>query len=466
MDKDLKEIEKLVIGDLWANNGTYNNVATVCDSYGSAFPGTISEVQHRKFLEAKFKEYGLGNVNVEPFKYLGWLRGNLCKLEVLEPVTRELEAVSLPGSPSTPPEGVEGEVCNVGWGTLEDFEDKSKELQGRIALVKSGGPPGRALYRIAQYIKSVEKGASAFIFMNSVPGQLITTGVIWAGRGRKRYDIPAVGVSLENGSYILRQIAKGGAKVKLTLTGNEVRPDTTSWNIVGDIPGYKYPDEVILVGAHWDGHDIAQGALDNTLGIFGILEVARALSPFKGKFKRTLRFVAFGVEEFNCCGSQAYAEQHRRELDKVNVMINCDGFARSGSARISVASPKELTGYLRKVARVKNIPIDVGYEGHTGSDATAFWLEGVPTISFGGTRSAEAAMFGRGGGWDHGNADTVDKLDEKRIRTAQMKLAQFLISMADEEEPFAKHLTRETVEREIEKLKMQTAIFRPPFDVM
>ncbi|MCY1078385.1 M28 family peptidase [Archangium lansingense] len=76
-------------------------------------------------------------------------------------------------------------------------------------------------------------------------------------------------------------------------------------NIVAELPGTTKPDEVILVGAHFDA--FWQGADDNSSGVVAMLELARVLSRYK--FERTIRFVGFDMEEYGISGSHRYVKE-------------------------------------------------------------------------------------------------------------------------------------------------------------
>lgn len=71
MYKNLKEMELKILGELWVHNKTYHNVATLVDTISTPFPGTEAERKAREFLVIKFTEYGLDDIRVDPFRYLG-----------------------------------------------------------------------------------------------------------------------------------------------------------------------------------------------------------------------------------------------------------------------------------------------------------------------------------------------------------------------------------------------------------
>jgi hypothetical protein len=433
----------------------------LCDTYGPLFAGTENERQGKDWLLAKFKEYGLENVRAEEFRYMGWKRGDVCKLELIGERSfcgRPLKVFALPRSPPTSNEGVEGEILYVGCGTREDFEDNEDKIPGRIVMARSGGPRGRSLGRIAKYNLAREMGAEGYIFMFGAEGDIIPSGAIlwgpdWSHKSAEKP--PAVAIPWETGQYLLRLMKKGPVRVRIT-TNNEDMPETLGWNIIGDITGYQYPDEVILIGAHFDGHDIGQGALDDALGACAVLNVGRALANYKGKFKRTLKVVNFGVEELSGIGSRTYVEKHKKELDNIICMFDCDGFARHGDARVRTPND-EVFQYLKKVVKEEDIPIMVleQTKGRGWSDATPFLIEGVPIAIFVGTPArVGGAQHGLRGRYpDHTAGDTVDKLNSKTIRTASMKFAQILISMLNEEKRFATPVLKEEILRDMEETR-------------
>lgn len=101
----------------------------------------------------------------------------------------------------------------------------------------------------------------------------------------------------------------------------------TWFNVVGSRVGTSRPDEVIVVGAHFDSVD-NPGADDNATGTALVLELARALGSIE--LASTVRFVAFDREEQGKFGSAAFAEDHAAEIVSVLTadMIGQDHGAR------------------------------------------------------------------------------------------------------------------------------------------
>ena len=436
------------LGELWRSSRILNDVTELCDEYGNRFAGTQSETRARDFIQAKFLEYGLEDVSVEPCIYTGWTRGS-CGFELIEPRQRQLTAISMVHAPPTSPEGLHGEVISVGQGTPEEFEKLGERVRGKVAMATLGSPAGMSpLHRTGKYGRAKAAGAIAVIFPTEEPGQLIGTGTVAAGY-REVGALPAIGISHETWRYLLRQSEIGPLKVRITLD-NAFMPDTETWNIRGDIPGSGADPDAILVGGHWDGHDRADAALDNALGLFTALATARALGRLKGKLRRTIRFVAFANEESWCVGSTNHVARHEAELDRIALMVNIDGLSRYSGTHLRLGKRDDVSGFLRNIVTEQKLPLELspGDWLPGSSDDWPFLVTGVPTIFCTSMRSAAEQAKGRG--LDHTQADTVDKVDDLRARQASMVLAQFLCSVADSPERPGSKLERAEMFRRLE----------------
>jgi len=93
---------------------------------------------------------------------------------------------------------------------------------------------------------------------------------------------------------------------------------------------------MIIVGAHFDGHDISVGAMDDAAGTCVLLETARLISMHKDCIMRTVKFIAFPGEETGNFGSAGYVMEHLDDLDKIKFMFNLDGAGRASRPGIMV----------------------------------------------------------------------------------------------------------------------------------
>lgn len=96
-------------------------------------------------------------------------------------------------------------------------------------------------------------------------------------------------------------------------------------NVVAELPGSVNPDEIIIVGGHYDSVG-NPGACDNASGTAAVMELATVLSQYN--FEKTIRFIAWDEEETGMHGSSTYAEAHKTE--NIIVYLNLDGFGHDG----------------------------------------------------------------------------------------------------------------------------------------
>ncbi len=438
-----------ICGDLWLNSRILADVTELCDGYGNRFAGSESERRAKDYILDKLRGYGLKNVTAEPCQYTSWKRG-ACRFEILAPRQRPLPAVSMVHAAPTPAGGLEGEVVAVGQGTREEFAALGDAVRGKIAMVTLGSPVGAPpLHRVGKYGRAKAAGAVGVIFPTEEPGQLIGTGTV-AAAYREVGALPAIGISHETWRYLQRQAEIGPVRVRFE-TANSFAADTETWNIYGDIPGEDENGEYILIGGHWDGHEMADAALDNALGLFTAIDAARAMTRLKGKLQRTLRFVALGNEESWCVGSTNYVAQHEGDIDRLALMINVDGLSRYSAPALRLSRREDVAAFLRRLVAREKLPLSLVQSNWLpgSSDDWPFLVTGVPSATLAGMERS-AAEQARGRGIDHTQADTVDKIDDVRSRTSAMVLAQFLAAVANEAERPGPKLPRAEMFRRLE----------------
>ncbi len=433
----LREVDRQIIADAWTSDAAYELVERLC-ACGSRFPGTPGEREAAELLVAQMNRWGLSNVRLEPFEYPGWTRGS-CQLDIVAPEEHQLPAISLPHTGTF---DVEAEVVDVGYGTPALFDSMAAEIAGRIVLVDAKSPAyfRRGIHRMEKYGRAVAAGAVGFIWMRDQAGHLVETGALRPGA-----EIPGVAVTREDGLRIRRLLRQGPVRVRIRT--DNVIEQRTSWNVVGELEGRDRPGEVILVGAHVDGHDIAVGAQDDASGTAVVMEAARLLSRHREVLGRTVRFVCFGAEELGLFGSHAYVAQHADELDQLKFMLNLDGAGREGDKGLALQGCIELIPYFRRVAADMKEPLLVDSNFGLHSDMYPFSLAGVPS---GYLAVMEEVRTGRN--WGHTAADTLDKVSPRWLRLDSMLVARLVLRMACWPEWPGRRRTRDEVRDLMEQL--------------
>ncbi|MBG8553525.1 M28 family peptidase [Hymenobacter guriensis] len=148
--------------------------------------------------------------------------------------------------------------------------------------------------------------------------------------GTMRYEdgvtrVPAAALST-NGADQLSALLKASPTLtfELEMSCREL-PDVKSYNVVGEIKGSKYPNEIIAVGGHLDSWDLAQGAHDDGTGCVQSMEVLRLLKATGLRPERTVRAVLFMNEENGLRGGLKYAELAKAAGEQHLAAMESDG---------------------------------------------------------------------------------------------------------------------------------------------
>lgn len=345
---------------------------------GSRPSGTDAERRSADWILSEFKRLGL-DARIEEFEaYTGSVKAK--KLEVLEPYKAEIPCEVMPLSGGTGAKGVIGDLLY-----LDSYDEEyiTPEVCGRI-IITSGLPANRD--RTFAQLKRYKP--AGMIIIESTPGAMAKN--LWGSPiFRKKYvDIPMVRVTFEDGV----KLVKSGARSMRLKAVTEEKTIRTQ-NVVAEIKGTLRPEEIIVVGGHYDTVLEVSGAGDNAGGTAIMLELARV---FKDRgTKRTMRFVAWGCEEIGLLGSREYAKRLREaseaakkaneeantELDYTVLCLNLDvhgGLIGTNSAKI-LGSP-ELTAAVRLLSKEKGVVFNVSEEVYS-SDGTSLSAVGVPSVS-------------------------------------------------------------------------------------
>lgn len=171
--------------------------------------------------------------------------------------------------------------------------------------------------------------------------------------------------------------------------------DYNSWNdnVVCVKPGAVYPDEIVVIGAHYDSINYsnnadAPGADDNASGSVAVLEAARVLRDIE--FERTIVFICFSGEEEGLVGSDAWASDAADAGLDIIGMLNLDMIAyraagdaedldiiwNGASEPMADLAFEVIDAYVPELAAVE------GYLTSGTSDHASFWANGFRAIFF------------------------------------------------------------------------------------
>jgi Zn-dependent M28 family amino/carboxypeptidase len=397
---------------------------------GSRMAGSEGERRAADLLADRLADAGVRDVRREPFSMPVWTRGETT-LRVTAPDERSFEAIALPYSPAGT---VAGPLVDVGHGTPEAVD--AADVERAVAVASTTTPPGeRFVHRMEKYGHAVEAGAAGFVFVNHVSGQLPPTGSL---RVDGEAPIPAVGVSAETGEW-LREYADREGRIRYEVAASTTAGE--SGNVRGRLPASGGPDggsersegsggssgggdgdgDVLLV-AHYDAHDVGEGALDNGCGVAVVATAVGLLAAPETRLASDVRVAFLGAEEAGLLGAERLAE--RLDPDSLRAVVNVDGAGRNRDL-VALTHTSSATGAaVERVSDRTRQPVQVDDRPHPFSDHWPFVRRGVPAVQF-HSDSGE-----RGRGWTHTRADTRDKVDDRDVREHAVLVALVVAELA------------------------------------
>lgn len=344
----------------------------VCD-FGGRLSGTGQDSAALDWALGRLGEIG-NDVRRIDVPYDGWH----CVAATLRLVGSQasLQCQPLLRSASTPPEGLNVELIDLGAGRQEDFQRAGDSIKGKAVLVSHEYPfSGEHMHRRRKYDLAVSGGAAAFLIASPWPGAGHLSGS--SGRGYGQFGIPAAYVDFETGQA-LREAARGRATITLAINGEE-EPDAHAGVGILDIPGGR--DSRVVISAHMDGHDLGESALDNATGVAVALAAGRALAAHVGPDTPGLRICFFCAEEWALAGSARYlADLDGNERARMKLDINLDTVAGDTQLTALLSDFPALEPYIQKAAAAAGVSIDTWLPLMPNSDHANFAKHGIPAF--------------------------------------------------------------------------------------
>ena len=203
-------------------------------------------------------------------------------------------------------------------------------------------------------------------------------------------------------------------------------PDAESANVMAEIKGTEKPDEVVVIGGHFDSWDVGQGAHDDGGGCIVAWETVRLLKELGLRPRRTIRAVLYTNEENGTRGGNAYRDAHRAEIPKHIFAIESDsGVYRPEGFGLAATAPPQVRSNLQEIAKLlSGIGADRIAETGGGSDIGPLMREGV----IGASLDVDGEHY-----FDshHTQADTLDKVNPRELALCVATMAVMAYTVAD-----------------------------------
>jgi carboxypeptidase Q len=313
----------------------YENLRILCQTTEGRIAGSPAAAAAVEFTRQIMENMDLDSVYLQEMMVPNWKRGDqeVARIISSQLGTREINVIALGLSVGTGPRGISAGVVEV--QNLDDLEKLGRTgLEGKIVFFSRPfeqghyntflGYSGAVDQRFQGPARASDYGAIAAVVrsVTSAGHDFPHTGVTRFRDDGK--NIPALAIS-PLGAEILSYWLESDPDLNLFIRNTSYRlPDAVSYNVIGEIRGSRYPDQIITVGGHLDAWDNSQGAHDDGGGCMQSADVLRIFRELGIQPKRTVRAVMFMDEEISQSGGRKYAEEAHRKNEKHYFAIESD----------------------------------------------------------------------------------------------------------------------------------------------
>ncbi|MBT8323063.1 MAG: M20/M25/M40 family metallo-hydrolase [Eudoraea sp.] len=324
---------------------SYEWLNYLSNQIGGRLSGSVQAEQAVVYTKAQLDSLGLDRVWLQPVMVPKWVRGTpeFAYIESKPGLTNNVPVCALGGSVATPLGGLKAQVIEV--QGIEELKERSREeVSGKIVFYNRPMDP-TLINTFQSYSGCVDQrysGAAEAAAMGAV-GVIVRsmtlrnddyphTGSMSYGDLPPEQRIPSAAISTK-GADLLSTTLKLDPNIKFYFKQNcRQLEDVMSYNVIGEIRGTTYPEEIMIVGGHLDSWDLGDGSHDDGAGCVQSMEVLHLFKKTGYRPKRTLRVVLFMNEENGLRGGRKYAEEARNLGEKHIFALESDsgGFTPRG----------------------------------------------------------------------------------------------------------------------------------------
>lgn len=446
-----QEILNLINNEVEVNSEAYSQLKKATETIGHRATGTENGRKAEEYAANLLRSYGY-DVSFQEFSFNGWNRKSL-NLKINNQL---IKAVALAHSPANVK--LSGELIDLGNGLEDDYKQLGDKVKGKVVFAALGlleGTPKEIenLHRSEKTALAEKYGAKGIILFNRPAGGILLTGT--ASVTGDIIKIPAINISLEDGLKIKEQLTKGKEVAKIEMK-NDVG-QMKGRNIIVRKIGSKFPKEKIVLGGHLDSWDLATGAIDNGVGSFSVIDIARTYKKLNLQNERTLEFVLFMGEEVGLLGSKHYVEQAIKDgsINQIKAMSNMDMTTNPKSYYSTMdANLNVLNEYAKDVQKlIPDFKLNAFSSVDLHSDHQPFMLQGVPIIGLSDSQFTKGAL-----NCYHANCDTFDYVEEIGLKNNVILETYLLYRLSNLNDLPAKRWTEEEIKTNLIKGNLETPL--------
>ena len=419
--QDDKEIIKRIFDNSMSKSKSYELLDHLSNEIGGRLSGSLNAERAVKWGKNELSKRGFDRVWLQEVMVPKWVRGpkEFALIETQPGTTFNVDVCALGGSVATPSVGIKAQVIEV--KSFDELKELGKDkIDGKIIFFNKPMKPnevstfnsyGLAVNQRVNGAQEAVKYGAIGVIIRSLSLRLDDfphTGVMSYGDLPPSKKIPAAAIST-NASEKLSNLLKINPDLKFLLRQQcKQFDDVKSYNVIAEIKGRVYPDEIILVGGHLDSWDLGDGSHDDGAGVVQSIDLLNILNKSGYKPKRTIRVVLFMNEENGLRGASKYAEiSKKNSLNHIFALeSDAGGFSPRG---FSFTSNDE---NFEKIIKWKNLfkPYLIHYFERGGSGADISALQTNDNV-LAGLRPDSQRYFD----FHHAANDTFDAINKREL---------------------------------------------------
>jgi carboxypeptidase Q len=324
-----------IADEILVNGKAYENLRNLTKKVGPRLTASPGMYKAEAWGLQTLKEMGADTAYLQQCMVPHWVRGGKDEARFFAGSNRNgqsLDVLALGNTHGTGPKGITAPVVLI--NTFDELERRKDEVKGKIVFYNYKFNP--------KFVRTFQAYGDANRYRSQGPARASRYGAVGVlvrsmthaadnhpHTGGTSYNdsfpkIPALAVGIQDADKLAAAIQQQ-KEVRLFMKSNaKMLPDTIGHNVIGEIRGSEFPDEIITIGGHLDSWDPAEGAHDDGAGCVHSIEVLRVFKAIGYKPKRTIRIVLFANEENGLRGGNKYAEEAKAKNEKHYFALESD----------------------------------------------------------------------------------------------------------------------------------------------
>ncbi len=320
--KSDEKVIQSIFEEALSDSTSYKNLEKLTKTIGGRLACSPEGIEAVNFTKEIMKKMDLDQVYLQEMMVKNWDRGNPeeASIHSARLGKEEINVCALGRGIGTNGNPLSGQVIEV--TGLKELKSLPREkVKDKIIFFNGAMNPNRkntfhaygeaAGQRFYGPVKAAEYGAKGAI-IRSLTTKIDTfphTGVTKYAEPEK--TVPAVSIATKHANLLHEWLQEDPELTVSFTTWCQNKPDTVSYNVIGELRGTEYPNKIITVGGHLDAWDNSPGAHDDGAGCMHAVEVLRIFKELGIKPRHTIRAVMFMDEEVSQMGGETYAEEAR-----------------------------------------------------------------------------------------------------------------------------------------------------------